>query len=99
MADPIVSLLFGNQYQESILILRIMAIIPFTYTVSNLLGVQTLINLGYKKEYGLIIITITTLSMAFAYILILNYKLVGASLTMVITENINISHSLSLFLV
>ena len=46
-----------------------MAIIPFTYTVSNLLGVQTLINLGYKKEYGLIIITITTLSMAFAYIL------------------------------
>ena len=63
-----------------------MAIIPFTYTVSNLLGVQTLINLGYKKEYGLIIITITTLSMAFAYILILNYKLVGASLTMVITE-------------
>lgn len=86
LAAPIVSLLFGNQYQESILTLRIMAIIPFTYTVSNLLGVQTLINLGYKKEYGLITITITTLSMAFAYILILNYKLVGASLTMIITE-------------
>ena len=73
-----------------------MAIIPFTYSISNILGVQTLLNLGYKKEYGLIIITITTLSIAIAYILILSYKLVGASLTMVITE-ILILGTLSLF--
>jgi PST family polysaccharide transporter len=85
-AEPIVSLLLGNQFQQSIIPLKIMAFLPFIFTLSNILGVQTMLNLDYGREYSLIIIITSVFSIAMATILIFFYKSIGASLSLLITQ-------------
>lgn len=57
-AGPIVNLLLGSQYEDSIIPLRLMAIIPFVVALSNIMGVQTMLNLDYGREYSLIVLII-----------------------------------------
>ena len=97
-AVPIVNLLLGFQYQQSIILLKIMAFIPFIFALSNILGVQTMLNLDYGREYSLIITIISVFSMAMATILIFFYKSIGASLSLLITQ-ILILVTLSLFMI
>jgi PST family polysaccharide transporter len=54
--------------------------------LSNILGVQTMLNLGYGREYSLIISITSVFSIAMATILIFFYKSIGASLSLLITQ-------------
>lgn len=48
-ANLIVKLFLGNQYVESIIVLRILAWLPFIIALSNIFGIQTMLNLDRKS--------------------------------------------------
>ncbi|GAB5415347.1 MAG: flippase [Congregibacter sp.] len=55
-AEPIVLLVLGPEFQSSVLLLQIMAFVPFVVSISNMLGVQTMLNLNYRREFGAILL-------------------------------------------
>ena len=57
MAHLIVRELFGDGYGEATLLLQIMAYLPFLIAMSNVLGIQTMIPLGFKQAFSKILIT------------------------------------------
>ncbi|MFP6790497.1 MAG: flippase [Thalassolituus sp.] len=86
LADPIVSLLLGNQYQQSVLMLKIMAFLPFIIALSNMFGVQTMINLGYKHAFSQILVAAAILGVGLSLILVPMYEGYGSASTMLTVE-------------
>lgn len=85
-ANEIVLLLLGKQYDQSIILLKIMSFIPLTYSVNNILGVQMLINLGFGKIYGIIISTISITGLLTGYFLIKTNGVQGAAYNLLLVE-------------
>lgn len=54
-ADSIVLLLFGPEYEASIVLIRIMAFLPFIIGLSNIFGIQVMLNFGLKAEFSRIV--------------------------------------------
>lgn len=50
-APLIIHIFYGNQFQDSVLAFRIMAFTPFVISMSNLFGVQTMLNLNMDKIF------------------------------------------------
>lgn len=96
LAEPIVNLLLGAQYQQSVLILEIMAFLPFIITLSNILGIQTMLNLGYKKEFSIFVMITAISGVVLALLLTPLYKEIGLSVAILFVE-ILITAMLSIF--
>ncbi|GHZ56932.1 TPA: flippase [Vibrio cholerae] len=86
LAEPIANLLLGQQYQQSVLLLQIMAFLPFIIVLSNMFGVQTMLNLGYKKAFSRILLAAAILGVGLSLVLVPMYEGVGSALTMLIVE-------------
>jgi PST family polysaccharide transporter len=98
LAEPIVNLLLGAQYRQSVLILEIMAFLPFIITLSNILGIQTMLNLGYKKEFGIFVMIAAISGVALALLLTPLYKEIGLSVAILFVE-ILITAMLGIFVI
>lgn len=85
-AESIVILVLGDQYQESILLLRIMAFLPFIIALSNIFGIQTMLNLGYKQDFAKILTVAAVIGVGLSFSLVPSYEGVGAALTLLFTE-------------
>lgn len=59
-AEQIVLLVLGEDYISSILLVKIMSFLPFIISQSNIFGIQTMLNLGYGKEF-LFFVSLTAL--------------------------------------
>ena len=53
-AEPIVHMLFGHDYQNSVLLVKIMAAIPFFAIMGNVSGIQTMLPFGMNKLFSTI---------------------------------------------
>ena len=94
LSEPIVKFLLGNQYQESVLMLQIMAFLPFIIALSNIFGVQTMLSFGYKVAFSRILSVSAFLGAGLSFILVPIYQGLGSSLTVLIVE---ISVTLAMF--
>jgi PST family polysaccharide transporter len=95
-AGSIIELLLGDKYYKSVLLLKIMSFLPFIISLSNIFGIQTMLNLGYKKEFSFFILITAVISIISAFILIPMYSEVGASISLLIGE-LSITIILGLF--
>ncbi|HAA64160.1 MAG TPA: flippase [Thermoanaerobacter sp.] len=86
LAKPIVFILLGYQYVESLPIMRILAFLPFLVALSNIFGIQIMLNFGMEKEFSRIIISASAINIVLAIILAYFYKHVGVSFSVLITE-------------
>lgn len=86
LAEPIVSLLLGEKYQQSILLLQVMSFLPFIIALSNIYGIQTMLNLGYKQAFSRILVVAAILGVGLSLILVPLYEGFGSALTMLIVE-------------
>ena len=85
-ADPIVSILFGAEYTSSILVLRILSIIPFMVALSTIFGVQTMLTFNYKADFTKIVFMGGILDIILGIILISLWNEVGIAISFAITE-------------
>jgi PST family polysaccharide transporter len=85
-AEPIVNLLLGIQYQQSILLLKIMAFLPLIVSLSNIYGIQIMLNLGYKKMFSRIISIAALLAIILSFLLVPLYAALGTAITLLIVE-------------
>jgi PST family polysaccharide transporter len=86
LAEPIVNLFLGDQYSQSIKLLRVMAFLPFIVALSNILGIQTMLNLGYKKAFSNILVSASFLAIGLSVVLVPIYQGLGTAMTLVTVE-------------
>jgi len=85
-APEIVFVLLGKKYLESVILLRILSIIPLVIIISNVLGFQTMLPLKMKKQFSFILFTAMFINIVLQLILIPILNSVGTAISIVITE-------------
>ena len=85
-AAPIVDLLLGSDYKQSILVLKIIAWLPLIIFLSNVLGIQTMLPLNKVKSFSLILFFAAMINLAISFILVPKYFEVGTSIALLSTE-------------
>lgn len=86
LAEPIINLLLGQQYQQSVLLLQIMAFLPFIIALSNIFGIQTMLNLGYKQAFSRILVAAAILGVGLSLVLVPMYEGLGIAVTLLAVE-------------
>ena len=61
-----ITILFGADYTESILILRFLAWLPFVISFSQIFGMQVLLNFGMQSTFSKILIVASVLDLTIA---------------------------------
>lgn len=85
-AEPLILILFGPNYANSIIILRILSIIPFMVSLSNIFGIQTMLTFNYKKDFTIIVLMGGIIDIILGIILISLFKEIGIAISFAVTE-------------
>lgn len=85
-ASLIVNVFLGDQYTQSIPVLRILAFIPFVVGLSNIFGIQIMLPLGLTKEFSRIIVSASIVNVVLALLLIPLWQHVGIAMAWFMTE-------------
>lgn len=87
LAEPIVHIIMGGSYEESILILRILSFFPFVVAMSNIFGVQTMVTFGMQNIFSRILMLSALLNFVLIFPLIYLWQGIGLSITVMIVES------------
>lgn len=79
-------LLYGNKFEPSIEVFRILTFLPVIIGFSNLLGIQTMLNLKMDKQFFRITAFGALSSIGLNFLLVTRYGFIGSALTWLITE-------------
>jgi PST family polysaccharide transporter len=85
-ADKIVLLVLGANYGPSILLIQLMAFLPFIICLSNLLGIQTMVTFGLQAEFSKILVCSGLLNLVMIFPLTLIWSGAGTAVSLLITE-------------
>jgi PST family polysaccharide transporter len=85
-ADKIIMMIFGSEFIDSIYLLKIMSFIPFCVSLSNLLGIQIMLNLNLKKEFTLIIFLVSVTSIFSNFLFVKAFKSIATSIIVQCSE-------------
>ncbi|HDR7240046.1 MULTISPECIES: flippase [Bacillus cereus group] len=85
-SELIVDLVFGPDYRESILVLKILSPLPLLVSISNILGVQVMINFGYKKAFSKILMFSSGINIILAAIFVPLYNHIGTAIALLLIE-------------
>lgn len=87
-APYIIYLLFGSGYDESTHILRLMSCLPFIISVSNVFGIQVMLNFGYQKIFSRILLLAAIFDCSLIVPLIRFFQGYGVAITMILVESL-----------
>ncbi len=85
-APELIHLVAGEKYERSILVLKIIAFLPFIIALSNIFGIQTMLNFNRKKAFSKILISGSILNILLSLIIVPLYKEVGSAISVLIVE-------------
>lgn len=85
----VVKYYLGNQFKDSVILLRIMAPMILLIPTSIILSNYILLPFGYQRLFGSIPVITACLHLSYTILLIANYGSVGASISILITEIIS----------
>jgi PST family polysaccharide transporter len=78
--------MYGEKFEPSIMVFRILVFIPLIIGWNNLLGIQTMINLKMDKAFFRITLTGAIVSVALNYFLVKQFGFVGTAWSWMLTE-------------
>jgi PST family polysaccharide transporter len=85
-AKEIVDLLFGNHYTQSVVLLKIMAFLPFLIGLSNVFGLLVMLNFGFKKQFNVILTMSAILGIALSLHFVPIYESNASAIIIVVVE-------------
>ena len=85
-AEPLVNIILGPDYKESILVLRIIAWLPLVIFLSNVLGIQTMLPLNKHKSFSIILFFAAMINLTLSFVLVPQLFEIGTSISVLITE-------------
>lgn len=85
-AEPIITILFGQNYAPSVIILRILAWLPFIISFSQVYGILTLLNFGEQATFSKILIFAAAFDLALIFPLTYTFGELGAAFVMTAVE-------------
>ena len=86
MSEDIVKFILGQQYLASIPLLKIMSFLPLLALLSNIFGVQIMLNFGLKKIFSLILSLAAILSIILSLLLVPKLNATGTAINILIVE-------------
>jgi polysaccharide transporter, PST family len=86
VAPVLIRLVFGSQYEDTIDVLRWLALLPFLVGLSNVLGIHTMIAMGMNRMMSRILVSAGAINLALLLVLATRFGAVGAAMSVVITE-------------
>lgn len=86
LAEQIVNFILGEQYHRAILLLKIMSFLPYIIALSNIYGIQTMLNLGHKKAFTYILVVAAILGLVLSLTLVPFYQDIGTAATLLLVE-------------
>jgi PST family polysaccharide transporter len=85
-ADKIVVIVLGDQYTQSIIVLKIIAWLPLIIFLSNVFGIQTMLPLNKQKNFSTILFFAAIINIVLSFTLVPKYFEIGTSISVLITE-------------
>lgn len=85
-AEQIIHLVVGVAFKQSVSVLRIISFLPFIIYLSNLFGIQTMLNLKFNKEFTSIISFAAIINLILSFMLIPYLKEIGSAISVMVTE-------------
>ncbi len=86
-SSQLVTIVYGENYKQTITVLNIIAFIPIIICLSNVFGIQTLLVLGKKKVFSRILIMSGILNVSILFPLAYYFKQDGAAISVLVTES------------
>lgn len=86
-ADFVVSIVMGDDYGESVSILRIISFLPFIIGLSNIFGIQTMVAFGMQKLFSQVLMVSAGLNFVLAIPMICLWGATGLAVAMVCVES------------
>ncbi len=86
LAPFISRVVLGSQFTESVRVIRLLSFLPFIVALSNIFGIQTMLNFGLKKTFTKILTSSAVVNIVLALILAPSLHHIGISLSVLITE-------------
>lgn len=86
-ADDVVDLVLGDNYTRSVLVVQILSFSPFIIGLSNVLGIQTMLNYGMKKEFSRVLMMGSVINLVLSLILVPMFQEVGSATSVLIVES------------
>ncbi len=85
-APPLIRLLYGPDYDETVRVLRWLAALPFLVGLSNVFGVQTMLAMGMNRLVSRILVVAGAINLTALFVLTHWYGSVGAAMAVAGTE-------------
>ena len=85
-APLIVAVLLGPQYGPSILVMRVIAFLPFLIAMSNVLGIQVMIPFGMDRVFTVILFSAGVLNVVLAVLLAPIWQAAGMAFSVLFSE-------------
>ena len=86
-SEQLVTIIMGDSYNESIVILRIISFLPFIIGLSNIFGIQTMVAFGMQRIFSRILMASASLNFILIYPMIYMWQGIGLAITVVIIES------------
>ncbi|MCX7697956.1 MAG: flippase [Candidatus Goldbacteria bacterium] len=89
-SKEIIILLLGKKYISSIIVIKILAFLPFIVSVATVFANLFLLSFGYSKQWSNIILSASILSIfgAIVFVFFLKLNMIGIAINVLITEMI-----------
>lgn len=85
-SEQLVILILGKDYLSSIYILKIISFLPFIIMISNIAGIQILLNIKGSKEFTIVVFIAAIINILLSLLLVPKMLAVGTAISVLITE-------------
>lgn len=85
-SEAITKILLGNNYHDSIIILKILSFIPFIGGINIILTSLTMLSFNFKKGFSTIVISAGLVNVILAFLLVPQYLAIGSAIAVNFAE-------------